>query len=504
MPKNKIVLLNFLPGIDSTYENKGSIYPSTATMLLGTLLKKNGYDVNVIDGAYNEDYLKMLGNLIEEEVLYVGMTVMTPQIPFALEASKTVKKCNKTIPVIWGGPHPTLFPEQTLSDENVDIVAINEGAFTALRLAECLQTNKDLRTINGIGYKDKNTNIVITPPCELDDIHELPHFDFSLIDVDNYLNLKSDSVYQREFPDSKDKVRIMLILTGLGCPYKCEFCINPILKRRYRFRSAESIVEEIKYLKRYYDANTFLFLDEDFLVNKRRALEFVSLVEQEELHFNWRMWCRVDHFRDDYINSEFIRRLANIGHGSMVMGAESANQEILDCLKKDITPEQIMNSLNLLTGTSIFPRYSFMVGLEDETMEQIGNTYKFCLNMTKINPRVDIGGPFIFRLYPGSAIYQRLIAKYNLSVPDSLDSWIEHLKKETSFTEVPWTPKQFQKNLRLLTFYSSCALGSYAEKGRYPRRFFRLLLRAFCRLRLKYFFFRFPFEYWALSVLSFK
>ncbi len=500
--RNKIVLLNFPPGMEFTYARRGAIYPSTAVMLLGTLLKESGYDVLIIDGAYDQDFREQLRSEVKaEEVLYVGMSVMTPQLPFAFEASKIVKGCHKNIPVVWGGAHPTLFPEQTVRDENVDVVAINEGTSTALNLAECFKGNSSLSAVNGIGYKDRDNQVVINPPGELDDIGRLPHLDFSLLNVSNYLDLRSDSVYTREFPGFSEKVRLMPILTGLGCPYKCTFCINPILKRRYRFRSAESIVAEIKHLQRNYDANSFLFLDEDFFINKRRVLELVSLIEKEGLHFNWRTWCRVDHFKEDYINPELISRLAGIGYGSMAMGAESANQEILDDLKKDITPEQIMNSLNLLTGTRIFPRYSFMVGLEDETLEQIQNTYRFCLAMKGINPVVDIAGPFIFRLYPGSAIYNRVTTKYDLKIPASLESWVEHLKKETSFSEMPWAPRKLQKNGRLLTFYSTYALGSYPQKVRHPGQVLDFLWCRLGRLRLKHFFLMLPFEYWAHHIL---
>jgi len=494
---NKIILLNFPPALDFSYAEKGVIYPSTAVMLLGTLLKKNGYDVSIIDCAYEEDYLNIIDNYINKlEILYVGMGVMTTQIPFALEASKTIKKYDKNIPVIWGGVHPTLFPEQTLNSEYVDVVVINEGAFTTLDLAKCFENNGNLSAVKGIGYKDKDDKICITPPQGLEDIDELPHFDFSLIDAKNYIDPDATSVYQREFPWFKDKLKIMPILTGLGCAYKCEFCINVILKRRYRPRSAESIAEEIKRLQEKYVANTFLFLDEDFFINKRRTLEFVSIVEEEKLHFNWRVWCRVDHFRENYINPELLKRLCSIGYGSMVMGGESANQEILDYLKKGITPDQIINSLKLLTGTTIFPRYSFMVGLENETIEQIRNTYNLCLKMKKINPMVDIGGPFIFRLYPGSLIYNRLVTNYNLNMPDSLESWVENLEKSDTYTEMPWTPKEFQEKSKLLTFYSAYAFTSYSEVVRNPQKILHLLFGPSARLRLKYFFFGYPFEYW--------
>lgn len=503
MPERKILLLNFHPDLDSTYTSKGAVYPTTAILLLGTTLKKNGYDVSVIDGAYHEDYLQILENSIKyENILFVGMSVMTTQISYALEASKIVKQRSQDIPIIWGGPHPTLFPKQTLCDRHIDIVAINEATKTIVDIAGCLQSNGDLSTISGIGYKDNNSNIIINTPGELDDINEISHFDFSLIDIEPYLNPKSTSVFQKEFPRFNGKIRVIPILTGLGCPYKCEFCINPILKRRYRFRKAQDILQEIKQLQEQYKANTFFFLDEDFFVNKRRVLEFLSIAEEENLHFNFRMWCRVDHFRDDYINTDLLKRLTGIGHVSLVMGAESGNQEMLDNLNKGITIEQTMNSLKLITGTGIFPRYSFIIGLENETFEQIKETYRFCLKMKKINPEVDIAGPFIFRLYPGSPIYNRLVDKFSLKLPESPNAWAKRNESEIEFTPVPWTPKQFQKVSRLISFYSFALNSQPATRLRFPKRALYPLFIRLARFRLNYFFFRFPFDYWILSVIS--
>jgi radical SAM superfamily enzyme YgiQ (UPF0313 family) len=493
----KIILINFLPGIGSSYTNKGAIYPSTATLLLGTLLSKDGYDVQIIDGAYHEDYLETLENSVKDsEVLYAGMTVMTTQIPFALEASRVIKTNSENVLTVWGGPHPTLFPERTLKNEYVDVVAINEGAFTALDLARCLENGGELSNVKGIGYKDKKKKMICTEPRELEDIRKLPNLDFNLIDVDRYLNPEKDTVFQREFPGYNGRIKIMPILTGLGCPYKCQFCINVILKRRYRYRSAAEIVQEIKSLKGNYQVN-----NEDFFVNKKRANEFLSLVEKEGLHFNWRMWCRVDHFGEDYINDKLIERLSNIGHGSMVMGGESANQVTLDLLKKEITPQQTIESLKLITGTNILPRYSFMVGLENESLEEIRHTYRFCLKMKEINPIVDIAGPYIFRLYPGSPIYDRLIGRYGLNMPNDLESWADYLKNKDTYTEMPWVPVTFQKITKLVDFYSLYALSSFPQKIPIHHKIIFSLWRKLGRIRLKYFFFRLPFEYWIHFVL---
>ena len=184
------------------------------------------------------------------------------------------------------------------------------------------------------------------------------------------------------------------------------------------------------------------------------------------------------------------------------MGGESGDREVLINLKKGITPEQIMDSLRILSKCeNIFPRYSFIVGLENETMEQIKNTYRFCLDMKKINPDVDIAGPFVFRLYPGSPIFNRIVEKYKLKLPDSLELWSESITSFGSIDKMPWTPFEFQKKSELLVFYSLYALGYYKNELKNYKQILIFLLSKFSLFRIKYFLFIFPFEYWMYLVV---
>jgi len=212
MTQNKIILYNSPPSLESSRSNKGAVYPSAGIILIGTLLKKNGYDVEVIDGGYHENSLEILKDSLNEgHVLYVGMGVMTPQIPIALDISRFIKAYDKNIPVVWGGPHPTMFPEQTVRNENIDVAVINEGAFTALELARCFQNGGSLTSVKGICFKDESHQIVVTPPSELEDINELPFFDFSMLEIEKYIAPKEVSVYRREFTNFKGEVKIMPI-----------------------------------------------------------------------------------------------------------------------------------------------------------------------------------------------------------------------------------------------------------------------------------------------------
>ena len=81
--RNTVVLVNHLPSVNSTFASKGCVYPSTALMLIGSLLKKHGFNVKVIDGGYYESYLAMLRDYMAEhgeDIIWLGMSVMTTQV----------------------------------------------------------------------------------------------------------------------------------------------------------------------------------------------------------------------------------------------------------------------------------------------------------------------------------------------------------------------------------------------------------------------------------------
>ncbi len=503
-----IILINLPPGGTKWNIPRNTVWPSTAILLIATLLKREGYAVKIVDINLCEDYIDIIKKYLTDDTLYVGLSVMVSQLYWGLMVTKEVKNINKKVNVVWGGPHATLYPEQTVSNENVDIVVINEGAKAAINLAKGISNNIGLSNIKGIAFKDNN-NVCVTERENYDVIEDIPFFDYSLVDVSSYLTSSVPSVYEREFPGYNGKIKIMPILTGLGCPYKCQFCINVILKRRYRFKTALAIVEEIERLQIKYDVNTFLFFDEDFFISKKRMKEFLDLVEKRNLKFNWRMWCRVDHFNEKHVTREIINRLGEIGYGSLVMGAESGNQLILDNLKKGITLKQIEYSAHILAkNIKIYPRYSFMVGLENETYKQACNTYKFCLRMKKINPHADIAHPVLFRLYPGSPIYDSLCKNYDIKMPQSLEEWSNFIKKEDgkvntlSFSDMKWMPKKVVKNYRNMDFYLKLAEITYIKGIRkninYPIIYF---FSAIAKLRVKLKFYNFGLEKYLINTI---
>jgi len=507
--QKKIILINLPPGGTKWNTPRSMVWPSTAILLIASLLKEKGYTVKIIDINIHENYINIIKKHLSNDTIFVGLSVMVSQIYWGLKISEEIKNINRRVKIVWGGPHATLYPEQTVCNDNVDIVVINEGTKAIVNLVKGLLNNTDISIIKGIAFKDVNNCIRVTKQEDCDSIEDIPFFDYSLIDTSSYLTSTVPSVYEREFSNYNSKIKIMPILTGLGCPYKCQFCINVILKRRYRFRAALDIVDEIERLQKKYDVNTFLFFDEDFFISKMRMREFLDLVEKRNLKFNWRMWCRVDHFNEKHVTGEIISRLGRVGYGSLVMGAESGNQSILDDLKKGITLEQIQNSLKVVKNSDkIFPRYSFMVGLEGETFEQACETYRFCLKIKKTHLKADIAHPVLFRLYPGSPIFDSLCKKYDITMPNTLNEWSNFIKQEEgnieslSFSDMKWMPKKLIKNYKNMDFYYRLAERFFVEKKSVNKNFlYKVLSKHFLYVlenaaiaRVKLGYYRLPIE----------
>lgn len=495
----KIVLINLPPSQDYDYSDVGEVFPHAGLMLAGTIFKQHGFRVKMIDGGLNKDYVEKALAAVDQDTVMVCFSLMTTQVEMALKLSKMIKERKFTGLILWGGIHPILFPRQTVAHSSIDLVVTGEGYNATLGLIDYLNGKAQLEEIRGIGFKNASQEVILTEAAQPDEIEKLPHFDFSILDeIEPYL--KAKSVYQNEIvTDNGEKVRLMPIFTGHGCAYKCHFCINAFLKRKYRFRSARSIIDEVKKLMSKYGANAFVFLDEDFPISKNRLFELLDLIEQEKLKFYWRIWGRVSYFKEGYINQDVIKRLEKNGLRSYVMGAESGSQKVLDMIEKKITVAEILNSAKVLNGTKIFAKYSFIMGLEGETSEDAAATYRVCAQMVDVNPKVCIAPPLTFRYYPGSPIFDRITEKYKVKLPQRVEDWQGEVLHEgfIKIDDMPWIWPDFVETVKRMNQY----LWFYYILKNSPK-FVSKLLGRLVRWRLNVFYSKFPWELYVYDLYN--
>lgn len=314
----------------------------------------------------------------------VGVSVMTPKYRSALNIAKIVKEIDASIPVVFGGPHPTILPERTLREEVVDIVVRGEGEYTFLELVNSIESGSDLSKVLGISYK-RSEKIVHNPERPLiKNLDELPFPARGL--------LINKEIYPSDAFGS--------LLSSRGCPYRCIFCeSHKIWTRKVRFRSAENVVAEIQEAQKDFGTRRFDFEDDTFTIDRRRVMKFCELVKQEKLDIVWSCTTRADLVDDD-----MLATMKKAGCWSISIGAESGSEETQRMIKKGITLDQIKAASRLIKKRGIVLSAYWMVGFPWETLEDVERTMAF---MKELDADFNIYS--IVTPYPGSELYEMVL-----------------------------------------------------------------------------------------------
>lgn len=385
---------------------------------IAAVLEEYGYVVSVYNADYNarlqpttaskttskySEYLRILKDLehpLWKEVKakiakqspdIVGISVMTPKYGSALNVSRLVKEFDRDIPVVWGGVHPTILPDETIKNEDVDIIVRAEGEYTFLDLIENLERpNK----VIGITYKE-NGKIIHNPNRPLiENLDELPF-------PARHLILEKGNYYPEAFGN---------IFASRGCPYNCIFCASyKVWTKKVRYRSPENVVDEIKEIKKRYKTKRFTFEDDSFTLNKKLVSDICNLLIKEKLNITWATETRAN-----LVTSDLIKKMKSAGCEDITIGVESGDEGTLKKIKKGITIEQIKNASRILKENKIRFDAFFMIGFPWETKKEIDKTVSL---MNELDPRVAVFS--VVTPYPGTELYD--ICRSEGLIPENID-----------------------------------------------------------------------------------
>ena len=271
---------------------------------MGTFLKNNGHDVKILEGDKYEEYGdldfsdqealygKYLQNLknfsdpfwktLKKEIQkfepdYIGITVWTT---FIASAIRTAQYCRKICPsaiIIAGGPHVTLLPEDIKKVDAFDIGVIGEGEQTILEITN----GNPLNSIRGIFYSESG---VVKQNEHRSFVENLDDFG-----IPNRALLINQENYEPE--------DMGLIMTSRGCPFKCAYCATKIWENKVRNRSVESVIEEIKSVKKKYGTIYFTIKDDSFTINKKLVYDFCNKLKKEKVDVFWECNANLHHLR---------------------------------------------------------------------------------------------------------------------------------------------------------------------------------------------------------------
>jgi len=341
--------------------------PPMGLGLIAAILKREGYQVVVVDAnALTLKPKDIIPYIADANV--AGLTAMTPTINATISIAHHLKQANPDLTIILGGAHATLLPEETLeAAPEIDIIVRGEGEETIIELLQALEYKQPLDNISGISYR-RDGKVISTPsrPANLA-LDSLPFLAYDLLPWRKY---KPHPPHGRALP-------FAAIITSRGCPYRCSFCSKTVFGNKFRALTPGRVVEELAYYKERFGVKEIAFYDDVFTLNKKRAYAIAEGIMKKGLKIWWTCETRVN-----LVDKELLQHMKRAGCYAIAYGIESASQEILDTLNKDITLEQAEEAVRISQEVGLQTIGYFMIGSPGESSETIAKTIQFAKRLS--------------------------------------------------------------------------------------------------------------------------
>lgn len=375
----RVLIVN--PGSDNAFAKVGFVMPPLGPAYVAAYLRDAGHDVSMHDFSVDSatpDY----GSFD-----LVGISGDTSRHNKALAIAKAAKGSGAH--TVIGGPHVTFMDEDTLREPYVDFVVRGEGEVTTAELADAIGGGGSFGHIKGLSYLDDGVlvrNPDREPATELDSM-PLPARD--LLDM---------SLYRRA---EMARRKLTSVISSRGCPSACSFCSSSRFSgRRWRPRSVDSLISEIKLVTGEYGFGGVAFLDDNLTLDPKRVIELSKAIISEGLDIRWWCFSRVDTV---VRNPEMVGWMGRSGCRYVFMGIESANQDSIDSYLKKFSTAQAKEAVGMLKDAGIETLGAYIIGAPDETREMIEDTIRYAI-------KLDTGGVQFTLLtpYPGTELFERI------------------------------------------------------------------------------------------------
>ena len=377
-----------------------------ALVAVGSALDPDRYETVIVDGRM-EDTGALLRQL--DGALCLGMTVLTGRpLGEALRVSRLVRSHHPELPIVWGGWHPSLFPEQCAAEPDVTAVVIGQGELTFRELADRLASGDSIADVAGCCVLGGEGDARRSAPRPMRDLNELPRHDYGLIDVGAYFARKGR--------------RQLDYVTSQGCRFRCSFCADPaVYKRSWSGLEPERVVDELRKLETRHTFSDVSFQDETFFTNQRRVAGIADRILSSGCRFTWSATLRADQGRR--MDDQVFALCRASGLRDVVLGLESGSEETLRDIQKDITLDDVWDTAHKLRRHGIGASIGVIVGFPGEPEESVLASLETARGLRELSPDFRIS-VFYYQPYPGSRIADRLVRDGH-RLPRELEEWVD-------------------------------------------------------------------------------
>ncbi len=363
---------------------------------IAAVLKKAGHEVEVYSQDkfhYSEDHLTLYLNKENFDVVGVGIIAGYYQYKKLLKISDAVNRSKKRPFYILGGHGPSPEPEFFMNKTGCDAIVIGEGELTIVELMDTLSRRASLATVKGIAYRNGKKIIINERRPLIKDVDSIPLPAYELFPTDYYKLLRMPHASNADF--------VMPVLSGRGCAFKCNFCYR--MDEGFRPRSNESIISEIKFLKKDYGVTYAAFCDELLMSSISRTTSLCEDFIKSKLNIKWDCNGRLNYAKPGLLNL-----MKKAGCVFINYGIESMDDQTLKNMNKALTTRQIMEGIEATLKARISPGFNIIFGNIGENKDTLEKGVQFLLKyddgsqMRTIRPVTP---------YPGSPLYYYAIKK---------------------------------------------------------------------------------------------
>jgi len=370
-------------------EERGYNPPLGILYIAAYVEEQTSHEVAVIDAQVDELSYEALSKRISDFAPdVVGISAMTLCLFDVIKVIETVRQVAPKAKVVLGGPHVHLYPDETIKLKGVDYLILGEGEVSFVKLLEAFEDKVRFSEVKGLVYREDG-KIKKTGMSELvADLDVFPHPARHLVPYEKYTSILSELN------------PITTMFTSRGCPYQCTFCDRPHLGKRFRARSARSVVDEFKKCKEM-GIKFILIYDDTFTVNKKRVMETCELLIKENVGLKFDIRARVD-----TMNTEMLIALKDAGCTGIHYGVESGTDRILGVLDKRISLELVKSVFKETMDMGMKTLGYFMIGCPTETRGEMDETIDFACRLKADYVHMTVLTPF-----PGTKIYEMALSE---------------------------------------------------------------------------------------------
>jgi hopanoid C-3 methylase len=349
---------------------------------IGAYIEPLGHKVVIIDMILEKKSLSYFIKKYNPDV--VGITSYIAHINVVKKYAKEIKQANALCKVVIGGVHAEVVPED-FKDENIDYIVYANGLKTFADILKALEAKEKHFDIEGVWSENK-------PKCLKETTFNYPHPNRSLAE-----RYRKKYYYMFHNP-------CVLIKTSYGCPYQCKFCFcRQITEGKYFTRDLHDIIEEIKSIPE----REIYIVDDDFLVDRNRILEFCRLLKQNNLDKKFLIYGRADFVA---MNEDIIKEFSSAGLRAVIVGLESSSEEELKKYNKKSSVEINERAIELLKKYKVECYGTLILGV-DWNADDFNALYKWIkkidIKFVNLQPFTPIPGTELFDEYKDKLIIPR-------------------------------------------------------------------------------------------------